>query len=342
LSVDTQVALARAIERQPSAVFEDVILRLATSPDTRLLRHTAHAMARIKSPSFLPKLLLMLGQREVRNETRAALLQYGDEALRVLDTALGDDHLPRPVRRQIPHTIIQFAPDQATLVLQKHLLKQSDGLVRFKILRALGRVAADHPEVAIDEAVLQQATQRAIDDAVELLYWHINLGRGAAAQPQRLTPGHSLIVLLLRDKERHAVERIFRLLGLIFRDEDLRSIHRGLANTNPKVRAGSRELLENLVRPPLREWVIGLVDDVGDEARLAGVRPDLSRAPLEYEALVTLLGDGRRQTLRSLARYHARELGLTMPARREDPELKDTGVFASRVLEAAQALDNRR
>ena len=259
----------------------------------------------------------------------------------MLDAALGDERLARPVRRQIPHTVIQFAPDQATLVLQKHLLQQSDGLVRFKILRALGRIAADHPEVALDQSVLQQATQRAIDDAVELLYWRINLGRDAAAQPQRLTPGHSLIVLLLRDKERHAVERIFRLLGLAFRGEDLRSVHRGLTNTNPKVRAGSRELLENLLAPPVRESVLALVDDVADERRLAAVRPELARAPIGYDALVTLLGNGRRHTLRSLARYHARELRLTAGIRPRFREAEDTGVFSALVREAAQALDER-
>ena len=168
--------------------------------------------------------------------------------------------------------------------------------------------------------------------------YFVGFKRGAAAEPTRLTPGHSLIVMLLRDKERHAVERIFRLLGLAFRHEDLRSIHRGLANANPKVRAGSRELLENLLAPPLRESVIGLVDDVADERRLAALRPDLARASIEYEALLTVLGDGRRLTLRSLAAYHARELGLTMHVRPE-VESKETGVFASRVLEAAQALD---
>jgi hypothetical protein len=283
----------------------------------------------------------MLGQREIRNETRAALLQYGEQALHMLDTALGDDHLPRHVRRQIPHTIVQFAPRQATLVLQKHLLQQPDGLVRFKILRALGRIAADHPEVALDEAVLRQATTRAIDDAVELLYWRINLGRGAVAQPQRLTAGHSLIVLLLRDKERHAVERIFRLLGLAFRREDLRAVHRGLTNASPKVRAGSRELLENLLASPLRESVLGLVDEVADEHRLAAVRPDLASTPLEYAALVTLLADGRRQTLRSLARYHAREIGLPIRVRPDVREPTETNLFAARVLQAAEALDDR-
>ena len=193
--------------------------------------------------------------------------------------------------------------------------------------------------MALDQAALRVATERTINGAIELLYWRVNLVRGAAAEPTRLTPGHSLIVMLLRDKERHAVERIFRLLGLAFRHEDLRSIHRGLANANPKVRAGSRELLENLLVPPLRESVLGLVDDVADERRLAGLRPDLARASIAYEALLTLLGDGHRQTFRSLAEYHARELGVTLRVRREVLESKDTGVFASRVLEAAQALD---
>jgi AAA family ATP:ADP antiporter len=333
------VALARAIERQPAAAFEDVILQLAASPHSRVLRHVAHAMGRIKSPSFLPRLLVMLGHREVRNETRAALLEYGDEALRMLDVALGDHTVPTHVRRHIPHTISQFAPGQAALVLQKHLLEESDGLVRFKVLRALGRTAAEHPDVYLDNAVLREATERAISAAIELLYWRINLVRGAAAQPERLTAGHSLIVMLLGDKERHAVERIFRLLGLAFRNEDLRSIYRGLANTNPKVRAGSRELLENLLAPPLRESVLGLVDDVQDERRLAGLRPDLARTAIEYDALLTVLGEGRRQMLRALAGYHARELALVLGVRPELLESKGTGVFASRVLEAAQALD---
>ena len=321
-SVDTQVAFVRAIERQPAPGFEDVVLRLAACPDSRVLRHVAHAMGKIKSPSFLPKLLLMLGRREVRNETRVALLQHGDNALRMLDVALGDRNVPQHIRRHIPHTISQFAPDQATPVLQKHLLEEPDGLVRFKILRALGRIAADHPLAAFDEVVLREATERTIDAAIELLYWRINLIRGAAAQPNRSTPGHSLIVMLLRDKERHTVERIFRLLGLAFRHEDLRSIHRGLANSNPKVRAGSRELLDNLLASPLRESVLGLVDDVADERRLAGLRPDAARDSIEYEALLTVLGNGRRPTLRSLAGYHARELGLTMHVRRAAPRVE--------------------
>jgi ATP/ADP translocase/HEAT repeat protein len=340
-SVETQMAFAQAIERQPAPAFEDIILRLSTSPDSRVLRHVAHAMGTIKSPAFLPKLLLMLAQRDVRLDARAALLEYGDTALRLLDEALDDRTVPPHIRRHIPRTISGFAADQATLVLQKHLLEETDGLVRFKILRALGRLAADHPEVALDQAVLREATARTINAVVDLIHWRVNLVRGAGEQPQRATPGHSLIVMLLQDKERHAVERVFRLLGLTFRREDLRSIHRGLGNANPKVRAGSRELLENLLAPPLRESVLALVDDVEDERRLAGLRPDLASASIEYEAVLTLLLNAPRRTLHSLATYHAGELGLTMNGQREVPESSETSGFASGLIEAARALDGK-
>jgi hypothetical protein len=296
-------------------------------------------MGTIKSPSFLPGLLLMLGQRDVRNEARTALLQYGDTALRLLDDALDNRTVPNQVRRHIPRTISRFAPAQAALVLQKHLLEESDGLVRFKILRALGRISAEYPDVHLDETLLREATERTIDAVIELLHWRINLVRGAQEEPRRETPGYALILMFLQDKERHAVERIFRLMGLTFRGEDLRSIHRGLGNADPNIRAGSRELLENLIAPPLRELVLALVDDVADERRLEELRPDLASAIIDYEALLTLLIEARHETLRSLAAYHAGELGLTIDAQGDAAESTQAGRFASHALEAAQAFE---
>jgi len=338
-SVETQVAVARAIERQASPGFEDAIVRLAASDDSRVLRHVAHGMGMIKNPAFLPALLRMLAERDVRSDTRAALLQYGDDALRMLEAALADESLAQHIRRHVPRTISLFPTAQAVPILQKRLLEETDGIVRFRILRALGHIAAGHPEVNLNEDILQRAIERTIDAATELLYWRINLARGAAEDPSRITSGHSLIVMLLRDKERHAVERIFRLLGLRFRREDLRSIHRGLANANPKTRAGSRELLENMLHPPLREAVLGLVDDLSDDQRLSRVRPDLSRVHLGYKALVDLLAAGRRQVLSSLAAYHARELGWAMDAEGPGSESTATGAFVARVREAAAALE---
>jgi AAA family ATP:ADP antiporter len=340
-SVEAQVALARAIESQPTPAFTDVLLRLADAPEDEVLRHVAHAMGKIKSEKFLPKLLLMLAPHGVRNDARNALLEQGDPALRFLADALGRYDLPHNIRRHVPRTISRFPPQEASGILLSHLLGEPDGMVRFRILRGLGRIVTDHPFVTLDRKILEEARDKTIAATLELIHWRTNLARGVAEKPLRATPGQELLVTLLRDKEVHALERLFRLLGLLFRGEDFYRIHRGLRNTDPKVRAGSRELLENLLEPPLRDAVLALVDDVPDEDRLARARPELAALAVDYDALLATLLEHPSETLRSLAAYHAGELGLKGLWQRVeafDPKQP----FATRIMEGARGLRSKR
>jgi hypothetical protein len=81
--------------------------------------------------------------------------------------------------------------------------------------------------------------------------------------------------------------------------EDFESIERGLRSKRPKTRASSLELVENIVRPPLRSRVLALVGD-----------GDAFTPTLAYEEAVReiLLNGGT--TMRTLAEYRALELGI--------------------------------
>jgi hypothetical protein len=209
-------------------------------------------------------------------------------------------------------------------------------MVRFRIIRGLGRIATDNPEVRLDAAILTEATSRTLEASFRLVDWRRVLERGLAEQPRRATPGHDLLASLLRDKEVHAVERLFRLLGLQYRGEDLRQIHRGLRNTSPKVRAGSRELLENLLDPPLRDAVLALLDDTPAETRLPHAVAYYRSPQLGYEDLLAALLEQPNEILRCIAAYHVGELGLTsMRGRLEAFDLRRTGLFSARVIERA-------
>ena len=211
----------------------------------------------------------------------------------------------------MPRTISRFPPDRAASVLLARLSDEPDGMVRFKILRGLGRIVADHPRVALDRELLRVATERTLEAAFRLLHWRIVLERGAREDPRRATQVHELLVALLRDKERHAIDRLFRLLALRLRREHLEDVHRGLLGPDPKLRASSRELLENLLRRPLRNAVLALVDDAPDRERAARAG-DYYRAPsLDFEGLLATLLDAPGDTLRTLAVHHATELGMS-------------------------------
>jgi AAA family ATP:ADP antiporter len=337
-SEEARVALARAIAAQPAPAFEEALLRLSDGPEESVQAQAAAAMGRFHSKSFLPALLPLLALRDVRNAARDALLGYGAEGLAFLAQALEDQALPQELRRHLPRTIALFSPTEAAEVLQRHLPVESDGMVRFKMLRALNRLAL-YPEVTFDADLLRRATEATVEAAFRLVDWRRVLEEGAAADPRRATPGHELLVRLLRDKETHALERISRLLALQFRDEDFRGIYFGLRNNDARVRSSSRELLENLVKPPLRVPLLALVDDAPDWDRLQRAAPFYSPRLMDYETLLSRILDEPGESMRCIAIYHVGELGLVeLKPRLLSFRPEETGFFLSRVVERTLAL----
>jgi hypothetical protein len=149
---------------------------------------------------------------------------------------------------------------------------------------------------------------------------------------------HELLATLLHDKEVHAVERLFRLMGIERPDEDFARIHRGLYSLDAKVRATSRELLEHLLEPPLRDALTALLDEGPSEDRLEHSLPYYAPVDLDYEGLLALLIEQASESLCCLAVYHVGELGLgRFRARLEALRPRGVGFFASRVIDRALA-----
>jgi hypothetical protein len=331
-SPQMRLALARAIAEQPSPVFEDALVRLADSRAEEILAPVARAMGTVRSPRFLPLLLGLLGRREAKAEARAALLAYGEEGLAYLDGALGDHALPAEIRRHLPRAISLFPPSAAAPVLERHVLEEPSGAVRYRILRGMNRLASS-PEAVFDDARLRRAAEATMEAIFRLLHWRLVLGK---REPETRTPGHQLLVRLLRDKETQAVERLFRLLALLHRGEDFKGIYRGLHSADVRTRASSRELVENLLEPRLRAPVLAIVDEIPDEVRLARGEAFYDAPPLDYEGVLALMLERGGESLRCIAAHHVGELGLH-GLRPSLERLRETGssFFLSRVVERA-------
>jgi hypothetical protein len=336
------LALARAIARQPSPELSEALLRLADSPSPDVLAEVARAMGQLRLSEFLHSLLTMLGQREARAEARRALLAYGPEGLAFLDHALGDRGLPIELRRHVPRTVSLFPPAEAAVVLERHLLEEPSGAVRYRLLRGMNRLAASG-EVEFDRANLRRAVERTIEAIFRLIHWHAVLVDGAQADPRRVQPGHDLLVQLLSDKEGQALERLFRLLALEHRSEDFKGIYRGLRASDPRTRASSRELLENVLQPPIRAAVLAIADEASDEARLAGAPGFYALQDLDYESLLGLMLDRGGESMRCIVAYHVGELSLvSMQPRLETLRRERVSFFLGRVVERAlEALQRR-
>jgi HEAT repeat protein len=296
-------------------------------------------MGQLGDPACLPTLLGLLARHETRAAARDAFEAFGPAGLAFLEAALRDTSLPRALRRHVPRALLRFAPGRVATVLVPRLLEEPDGGVRYRVLRTLGRLVARHPELTLATATLDEAVRRTAAGALSAVRSRQVLIEGALQVPARASTGHALLLTLLRDREAHAVERLFRLLGLRQRGEDWGRLYRGLASRDAKVRASSRELLENALRPPLREAVLALTDDAPEARRLDAAAAFGVPEAMGYEELLTRLLDQTDETLRCLAAYHVGELRLLGLRERLEALAQAPGSpFFTRVIERALAL----
>ena len=261
-SREVNLALARTIRSHPGPAFDGFLEDLLVDGETTVRLEALRAIRESRNPAFLNTLLALLAERSVREEVRTTLVSFGAVALGRLEEALKDSELPHGIRRQIPNTIGRFGSGQAAGILLDHLLTERDGMIRFKVLRALGRWRNDQPLLPLDTAVLERSLQQTLSAGFRFMRWRRAMESGARQDPVWESETHRLLVLLLRDKQDHALERLFRLLNLYTANDEFRGIFRGLHSPRRESRASSRELLEHLLFPPLKRPMLTLVDDL--------------------------------------------------------------------------------
>jgi AAA family ATP:ADP antiporter len=208
------------------------------------------------TPEQIPSLLPMLAQRELREIVRRAITAAGSAAVPALAAALGDPALPRAVRLHLPRTLARIASPEVPGILLDRLEQETDGAIRFKLLRGLGRLRIAHPELPLDEGRVLALARAQVERAVDVLAW-------------RLARPAGLVSELLADKEQHALERAFRLVGLLRPEVDYELYHRGVRSASRAEREVARELLAETLPRPLAAPLLALVAETDDAGRLA-------------------------------------------------------------------------
>lgn len=313
-SSEAKRALARAIRFSPSPRFDALLIRLAAGEDPRVCKEVAAAVRQSPRPVFLRALLPMLQWRECRHDARLAFVAQGPLALDFLTRAMRDSNIRLRVRRHLPRTISRFEPQAAAAVLAGRLLEEEDGVVRYKILRALGRIQTNHPQVKFDASILERALDLNVRRAYRSLDWRVCFARATAGRNDAPLPAGGLMLELLRHNHLNAIERVFRLLQLRYPREDFHKMYRGLESGSGRTRDSARELLEHVLPSPLREGVIGLIDDRSEAERLsAGERAGYAPQRTGNSGLSPLFGEILRESssaLRCIAAVAAGELRL--------------------------------
>jgi AAA family ATP:ADP antiporter len=311
--------------------FDAQLTLLLRDLDLEVTRHAVRAVGALRKTAFAAPLVDLLGHTELGADAADALSRLGDVAVRLLRERMFDDRVPIDMRRDIPGVLLRIGTPAAERALMESLL-QSDPTLRYRIISSLNKLRQLHPEVRLDPQVIEILLAAEITG-------HYRSYQVLSALGGTLEAGDPVVQGLSQSMEQE-VERIFRLMALLYPDTDLHSAYFGLRSENTLVRANALEFLDNVLKPQLRSLLVPLLDSQVTIAERVEIANRIVGAPVEsVEQAVTTLLASEDPWLRSCAAYaagtlqlHALEPELERLEFDSDPLLRETVRTARRRL----------
>src|SRR5688572_2256549 len=259
-SASAKAAAARslAITRLPRAT--EFLDRLLRDPSVPVVQQAIHAAGEIRYEGAISVLILMLGRSRFRRAAREALLKIGGPATEELKLQFQDDRTPMDVRVRIPKVISMFRAQEAADFLL-HSVHRSTPRLDTMLLKALNNMRNQPGELAFEpervSALIATECER---------HQRLSMIRAAirAVDTENAEKGYGEIMALLEkaigERMAESVERVFRLLYLVYSTNDIRAVYLSF-NSKSALRASAVEFLDNLIDPPLRSLVVPVVED---------------------------------------------------------------------------------
>jgi AAA family ATP:ADP antiporter len=215
---------------------------------------------------FIPGLLSLLGHRALKASAREALVGYGETIIGALAHVLRDQREHVWIRRHIPATLAELGTQRSMDALVA-ALDDPDGFLRYKAIVAIEKIRREHPAIACPRAVLESQVMRESSRYYNGLTLQHNLLRHAPDADD------SLLARALQDKLHRTIDRIYRILGLLYHVDDVAAARYTIEQGESRRRAAAVEYLDSLLGGMVRKRVMPILDEspLTEKVRYANV-----------------------------------------------------------------------
>jgi AAA family ATP:ADP antiporter len=233
----------------PAAV--DLHLRLLQHSDPAVKKQAILSAGRAGRREPVPFLVPMLGDPRWAPDARVALREYGPRILGTLADVFKDPTENLEIRRNIP-LVLAYIPYQESVEILLDGLFDYDGLLRFRAIRALGKLRVLDPDLRFDA---QKVSLRIREECEHSVWFQQAL---AALYPRE--GNKDLLLQLFRDKISRGRDRIFRLLTLLLPPTAAVASFLALTEDDRLRRASVAEFLDNVLPGKLKDCILPVIE----------------------------------------------------------------------------------
>jgi hypothetical protein len=156
-----------------------------------------------------------------------------------------DGNTPLPIRLQIPTLLFRIGTTNAAQALAENLV-QAEPELRTKVVSALNKLCEFQHNLKPDRQLIESAM------VAEMM--------GHYRSYQILGVSNGNVDETLKRAMSEELERIFRLMKLLFPTLDLQNAYIGIQSHDPVMHANALEFLDNTLSPTLRARLVPLID----------------------------------------------------------------------------------
>ncbi|QDU63069.1 Cyclic nucleotide-binding domain protein [Planctomycetes bacterium Pan216] len=236
---------------------------LLEDEDRDVVLEAIRASRQMRSHHLIAPLVTNLDRSHVSRSAADALAEYDAEVITPLGHFL-DQSEEFPKRRLALPRIIgtigaRSAPELAAEILMKHF-DDADDLVRASVYAGLEKIVHAHPDFELDHDRIETRCQQQLRCYFQQTTIVLEL---------RELLEESLLQDSLLEERARITSRILTLIGILYPQLDLASIRHSLGGINPKDREYALELLDNTIGKAERTALLGILDPVSDEKKVA-------------------------------------------------------------------------
>lgn len=232
--------------------FGPILSQLLADADSEVVREAIRSVGKLRKRRLVGDLLERLSEPRFVPDVTEALARFGDAVVGKLRDHMNDPEVPIMAQREIPALLGKTGTQAASNALMERIL-DTDTALRLRILSALTSLHRAHPELKLDTQLLETAL------AAEILGHYrsyqilerLDTMEGGTEQQVAATLSESM---------RQEMERIFRLLQLLFPQYDFTSADIGLKSKITAVHDNALEFLDTVLKSPLRDMLVPLLD----------------------------------------------------------------------------------
>jgi AAA family ATP:ADP antiporter len=325
-----RVEAARLMALVPGE-FLDLLALLITDESVEVARQAVRSASVVAREELAGRLIQALGRSELAEDAADALARLGEAVVPEIARRLNDDKETLDIRRELPAVLVRIASAGAEQVLVDSIL-HADSTLRHRVIASLNKLRAVRPDIRIEPSTVDVLLAAEIAGHYRS-YQVLGPLRGQLKDDDP-------VLEAMRHAMEQEIERIFRLLNLIYRQDGLHDAYVGLRASNPAIRANALEFLDNVLPPELRALLVPLLDSHVTVDERIEIANRVVGAPVETaeQAIGTLLAS-EDSWLRSCAVYavgtlqlHGLDDELTRFAEGGDEALKESVKAARRRL----------